>query len=222
MFAPSPGPPGRTGHPTRLSPSMKGLWFAMSITTLASTVPAHKTAAPFTAIELKGARRQLSGFIQQQADELAGRLGFGWQPLADAPSTYQQLRGALDHSLTTLEPLPVSSENSVAVIYTRPEVNFAFRFWHDVSHVQHGLSFALEDELELALWHLGVLAGGGLSPESLAYRLFQADVLGQLFLIGLAGRFPFDQEEFVLGCAVVGLEAGVLTEIRRTPGSLDE
>lgn len=191
----------------------------MSTPTLASTVPVNKPRAPFSAIELAEARQQLSAFIRQQADELAGRLGFGWRPVMDAPSTYQQLRGALDHSLDTQEPLPVSSENSASVIYDGPEVNFAFRFWHDVSHVQHGLSFALEDELELALWHLDVLKRAGAAPESIAYRLLEADLLGQLLLMGIVGRFPFDQEEFVLGCALLGLDRGLLAEIRRIPRS---
>lgn len=105
------------------------------------------------------------------------------------------------------------------MIYTTPEVNFAFRFWHDVSHVQHGLSFGLEDELELALWHLDVLERDGLRPDSLAYRLLQADIVGQLLLMGLASRFPFDQKEFVLGCITLGMEPGVLAEIRRVPKS---
>lgn len=191
----------------------------MSTTTLASTVPPNKPWAPFSAIELAEARQRLSAFINQQAGELAGRLGFGWRPVVNAPSTYQQLRGALDHSLNTLEPLPVSSENSASVIYDSPEVNFAFRFWHDVSHVQHGLSFALEDELELALWHLDVLERAGVAHESIAYRLLQADLLGQLLLMGLAGRFPFDQEEFVLTSAFLGWEQGLLTEVRRVPRS---
>ncbi|WOQ17596.1 hypothetical protein [Raineyella sp. W15-4] len=190
----------------------------MSTFTLASTAVSDKSSTPLSAFELQAARRQLSAFVDAQADDLAARLGFGRAPVVAAPSTYQQLRGALDRSLTTKDPLPVSSENSATVIYDRPEVNFAFRFWHDVSHVQHGLSFSLEDELELALWHLGVLEHGGLSPESLAYRLFQADVLGQLLLMGLAGRFPFDQEKFVIGCVVLGLDQGLLAEIRRTPG----
>lgn len=194
----------------------------MSTTTLASTVPVNKPRTPFSAIELAEARRQLSAFINEQADELAGRLGFGWRPVVDAPSTYQQLRGALDHSLNILEPLPVSSENSASVIYDDPEVNFAFRFWHDVSHVQHGLSFALEDELELALWHLKVLEQSGTARESIAYRLLEADLLGQLLLLGLVGRFPFDQEQFVLTCALLGLDRGLLAEIRRTPGACDE
>ncbi|AZZ39727.1 hypothetical protein C0Z10_08135 [Acidipropionibacterium jensenii] len=193
----------------------------MSITTLASTVPTDKPRTRVTGLQIQSARRDLSDIVQRQADELAGQLGFGWQAVAAAPSTYQQLRGAVDYSLVSKKPLPVSSENSATVIYTGPEVNFAFRFWHDVSHVRHGLSFALEDELELALWHLGVLERGGLSPESLAYRLFQADIVGQLLLMGLAGRFPFDQEQFVLGCIVLGMESGVLAEIRRTPETRD-
>ncbi|SDB87263.1 hypothetical protein GA0111570_105313 [Raineyella antarctica] len=194
----------------------------MSVITLASTASPNKPRAPFTAVELQAARQQLSAFVDQQADDLAGRLGFGWHPVVDAPSTYQQLRGAIDRSLATKEPLPVSSENSASVVYDRPEVNFAFRFWHDVSHVQHGLSFALEDELELALWHLNVLEQSGTTRDSIAYRLLEADLLGQLLLMGLVGRFPFDQEEFVLSCALLGMERGLLTEIRRTPGARDE
>lgn len=172
--------------------------------------------------ELAEARQLLSAFIVTHADATVERLGFGWKPTAEAPSTYQQLRGALAHSLVTGEPLPVSDEHSGSVIYTRPDVNYAFRFWHDISHVQHGLSFELPDELELALWHLDVLRRGSVAPGDLQYRLLEADLVGQLLLMGLAKRFPYDQESFVLDCAERGLEQGLLAEIRRVPEPGDE
>lgn len=167
---------------------------------------------------LAHARRLLSAFITTHADATAQRLGFGWTAGPSAPSTYQQLRGAVAHCQATGEPLLVSSEHSDSVIYTRPEVNHAFRFWHDVSHVRRGLSFELPDELELALWHLDVLRRGGAEPASLQYRLLEADLVGQLLLMGLAKRFPYDQEDFVLDCAERGLDYGLLAEIRRIPG----
>jgi hypothetical protein len=40
--------------------------------------------------------------------------------------------------------------------------------------------------------------------------------------MGIVGRFPFDQEQFVLTCVLLGLDQGLLAEIRRTPGARDE
>lgn len=162
-----------------------------------------------------GARVNLSRFVRQQADQAAEKVGFGWIGTPEAPATYPQLRAAFAHSTKTGEPLPVSSEYCDDTVFMEPSDNVAFRFWHDVSHCRLGLSFALPDEWELTLWHLDQLLAAGYAPSSLEYQLLRLDLLGQVILLGIAGRFPFNQGEFTRTCHEMGIDVGVLTELRR-------
>jgi hypothetical protein len=165
--------------------------------------------------DLAKARHNLTDFVRSRAEQTAAELGFGWLGTALAPSTYQQLRGAFEHSKQTGEPLPVSSLYCENTVYLTPGDNVRFRFFHDVHHVRLGVSFALEDEWELALWHLADLERAGYSEESLEYRLLQADVIGQIIIVGIAGRFPWNQGTFTRTCAELGLDTGIFREMRR-------
>ncbi|AKE89618.1 hypothetical protein [Rhodococcus aetherivorans] len=165
--------------------------------------------------ELPAARARLSEFVRTFAEFTRGSVGFGWTPCPTAPSTYEALQTAFARSSATGEPLPVSSEHTEPVIYTSAGVNLAHRFVHDVHHVRLGLSFELADELELALWHLDRLRAAGFGRHSLEYALFHADLIGQVLVNGLGHRFPADQERFALDCVRLGIDAGVLLELRR-------
>lgn len=162
-----------------------------------------------------GARITLSRFVREQAEHAASELGFHWVGVAEAPSTYPQLRAAFAHSKATAEPLPISNLFCDDTVFMEPSDNVAFRFWHDTAHCRLGLSFSLPDEWELALWHLEQLEQVGLGAETREYQLLRLDLLGQILLMGLAGRFPFNQGEFTRTCAQLGLDAGVLAELRR-------
>ncbi|QGH68688.1 hypothetical protein [Pseudactinotalea sp. HY158] len=175
-------------------------------------------AEAFT-VEVGLARLLLGNFIDVRARDLERQLGFGMAAVEAAPSTYQQLRGAVERSQDTGAALPVSSLFCADSIYLSPVVNQRFRFWHDVSHVQRGLSFELPDEMELALWHLDELVAAGFEPDSMAYRMFEADLVGQLLLMGLIGRFPLRQWDFVLDALRFGLHAALLEEVRRVPAT---
>lgn len=162
-------------------------------------------------------RLDLSRFIRQRACQTANEVGFGWVGTPSAPSTYQQLRGAFNHSTSSGAPLPISNLFCDSTIYPAKEDNVRFRFWHDVHHVKLGLSFRLEDELELALWHLDQAAQACILPGTPVYELLQADLIGQVLLMALIRRFPIDQADFVTTCTQVGLMTGLLDEIRRVP-----
>ncbi|MFI8771886.1 hypothetical protein ACIGKQ_06965 [Gordonia sp. NPDC062954] len=105
--------------------------------------------------------------------------------------------------------------NSASVILTSPDANFAWRFVHDIAHVERGLSFSLPDEYELALWHLSELERDGFSTDSFEYAFLKADTLGQVIINAVVRRFPADQELFDLECQLYGFEQGILREIRR-------
>ena len=94
----------------------------------------------------------------------------------------------------------------------RSRLWLAFRFWHDVNHVRRGLSFDLVDELELANWHLAELTGTGFGPETTAWQLLHADLVGQIYVMALVRRFPLDQGSFWADCVRRGFDEAVLTE----------
>lgn len=167
--------------------------------------------------EVNQARRRLTGWVFAAATAKARDCGFGWTPRPDAPSTYPDLCAAHSRSAESGASLPVSSENSTSVILTSSDANFAWRFVHDIAHVERGLSFSLPDEYELALWHLSELERDGFSTDSLEYAFLKADTLGQVIINAVARRFPADQELFDLECQLYGFEQGILREIRREP-----
>ncbi|MFT4011298.1 MAG: hypothetical protein QM655_14785 [Nocardioidaceae bacterium] len=172
--------------------------------------------ARFTpAVGIRGARLNCVRLTAEMARRTEELVGFPYVATKTAPSTAQQLIGAYEHSVRTGEPYPVSSEFCDSTIYFEPVSNWEYRFWHDVSHRQLGLAFTLEDEWALGIYHLEQVAVFGLGPGTLEYDLFRCDIFGQLILLGVAHRFPFDQGRFALECVERGVEAGVLAELRR-------
>jgi hypothetical protein len=169
--------------------------------------------------ELLEAMTTLSAFILRRAHELRAKLGFGWVPAVDAPDTYPDLLQAFRRSQQTGQPLPVSSQHNESVIYVSLHVNSAMRFYHDVRHVQTGLTFDLVDELELAQVQLGELAAAGYPPSSLVWQLLHADLAGQAYLLAVSGQFPVDQRGFALDCVRQGLDRAVITTARRQRAS---
>lgn len=198
---------------TKLSATATGTISAPS--NLQATAKVQRSSIPDATYNR--AVRRLAAFIQTQANTTAATVGFGWQAVTNAPSTYPQLRGAYATSLANQSPLPVSSLFCEDTVFGDPVVNIAFRFWHDVHHVRLGLSFELPDELELALWHLGELERAGFGTASLEYALLEADAVGQVLLMGLARRFPFNQAVFARTCVERGLAEGLAAELRRIP-----
>lgn len=165
--------------------------------------------------EIHDARARLSSWVVERAEATAQRVGFRWAPTAHAPSTYADLCIAVFASGVVGHPLAVSSQHSDAVILISPEANYAWRFVHDVAHVERRLTFSLPDEFALALWHLDELERDGFSPDTLEYAFLKADTLGQVIVNATARRFPEDHARFALECQKYGFEQGILREIAR-------
>lgn len=165
--------------------------------------------------DIEIARHRLSDWVGECEADAVRRLGFLWHTTLDAPSAYPDLLAAYKRSVLTGDPLPVSATDSASVIFTSPRTNFAWRFVHDVAHVERRLSFSLADEFELGMWHLSELKRAGFSPASLEYAFLKADTLGQVVINAVTHRFPLDQELFDLECQHYDFIHGVLREIRR-------
>jgi hypothetical protein len=158
----------------------------------------------------------LSQFVVAEADKVAAEVGFSYQPGPEASCQFATLQRTFAACAQTGEPLLVSDENSDSVIFRPPSVNFAMRFWHDVSHVRRNLTFDLVDELELSLWHLSVLEAAGYPPSCLVWQLLHADLVGQVYVMSLTRRFPLDQRRFAEGCISASFDQAVLDEARET------
>jgi hypothetical protein len=172
-----------------------------------------------TDISMEGARwlaqakANLSRFIRSQALATAELSGFAWVPDATAPSEYPVLRRAVLRSRLTGEPLPVSDEHSAETVYDSPETNYAFRFWHDMTHVSLDQNFELDAEITVARAHLAVLAASGWGPGTLEYELLHADTLGQALCSATSGDFPVDQPCFARRAVTSTLGEAIRAEL---------
>jgi hypothetical protein len=118
-----------------------------------------------------------------------------WRASNNAPETFAALRQAY----STLGHIPVSTVGSETSIYGDAGVNMAFRAWHDAIHLRHGLSFAPEDEIEVA--HIQCASVGIARDKALLW----AGVAGQVRYFEAFGEFPTDQTAFVLDYVACGI-----------------
>lgn len=169
----------------------------------------------FTEADLEEARTALTAFVTERAEATAQRLGFGYQPAPDAPNTWADLKTAWQHSLATNAPLQVFDGASGSVIFNEPEANFAFRYWHDVTHLERGRSFSNAHELDMTAYHLQQAEEHGITRGSLAWRLFQADTLGQVLHWAFYRRYVTNQRVFILNCVRYGFPDALLAEASR-------
>lgn len=144
----------------------------------------------------------LAGAVLQQASITKRRLGFGWKPTHVAPDTLEELRDEYRASSRSKgrRQFRVWSGGSDATVYGSPDANYAFRFWHDITHVESGLGLTFQEELETAQLQVNQLAGAGIPAG--AVDLFRIDTQGQTHYADLTGgAFPADQlafAEFIL------------------------
>ena len=169
----------------------------------------------YTDDELTTAREQLTGFVTRMAAETAHRLGFGWIATLDAPNNWKALKAAWQHSLRTKEPLPVFSGGSESVIFTSPQANWAYRFWHDVTHLERERNFTSPHELDMAAFHLWEAERVGLERGSLSWRLLHADAVGNVLHWAVLREFAIDQRTFIVNYLRFGAEDALLAEMAR-------
>lgn len=170
----------------------------------------------FGETELEEARIELSEFVQLMADQARDRLGFGWQARPDAPNTWAELREAWQHSLSSGDALPVFDGANSSAIFTSPEAHLAYRFWHDVTHLERNRNFTNPHELDMASYHLFQAEKHGLERGSLPWRLLHADAVGQVLHWSVIHEFVINQRIFVLNYVQFGVEAALLAEMART------
>ena len=113
----------------------------------------------------------------------------------DTPQTYAQLKALLDSGKRLL----VWSGGCEQTIYTHPNINVAFRAWHDHCHWVGGYDFSLEGEIAACdLQCRQLLEHHGDNPVTRCWcALIRAEVIGQALYYQRHKRFPEDQRAFV-------------------------
>lgn len=112
-----------------------------------------------------------------------------------APDSFAKLLTAYEKARRCGAPLPVYAGDCELSIYGSPEVNHAFRAWHDSMHVELGAEFDDVGEHTIAVKGYHRLIAEGVSRED-ASAVF-ADVWGQYEYEQRHGVFPHDQAAFV-------------------------
>lgn len=155
---------------------------------------------------------QLGCFATLKAGELAEQLGFGWAPLPKAPSNFRQVVEAFSISVSTGQPFPVSDLYCEDTIYPRPESSWAFRLWHDMTHVHLSADFSLAGELSVSLDQIRAFRSAGYEQPTAEYQLLQADTIGQTLCFDRTGHFPVNQLLFAARCLEHGIASAIELE----------
>lgn len=169
----------------------------------------------FDKTELARARETLTAFVWERAEAARARTGVAWQFTPDAPNTYRALRRAWDTSLAEGVPLPISNTDCESVIFTTPDGNAAYRYWHDVTHLERERNFTNPHELDMAHFHLWDAEQQGLTRGSLAWRLLRADAMGNVLHWSIYREYVLNQEVFILNAVQFGLDAALVAEAAR-------
>lgn len=127
--------------------------------------------------------------------ELAARYVPVFIVADDAPSTYRQLQEHMDAGKTMI----VASEGSNNTIFAVPEVNFAFRAWHDWCHWKGGFDFSLYGESAACCMQLDQMYGRfGVNWHTNQWAEYlKAEVIGQRQYYEKYCAYIDDQRGFV-------------------------
>lgn len=114
---------------------------------------------------------------------------------AEAPASF----GELCAQMSTVGAIVPWSGASDATIYSAPEINHAFRAWHDWHHWAGGLDFSPEAEARVCQRQIAeMLDLHGLNAVTERWvRILDAEINGQVAYFARWGRFPDNQRAFV-------------------------
>ena len=126
---------------------------------------------------------------------IANKLTGGFLVSDTAPTTFGQLIAQCNRD----KLVTVWSGASETTIYGDPEVNYAFRAWHDWCHWQSNHDFSESGEeavLKMQCAHITALFGD--TPGTRHWhKILEAEIIGQKQHHKTFGYFPTDQFAFV-------------------------
>jgi hypothetical protein len=117
----------------------------------------------------------------------------GWDVVPQGPGSLTELVDAVART----GRIPVDKRYSAATIFGEPEINCAFRAWHDWTHYHYMKPFTLTGETEVAQLQLADLATVYGAKFADRYKaILYAEVIGQALAFEITGKFPDDQISF--------------------------
>lgn len=118
----------------------------------------------------------------------------GFDVSADAPDTFEGLQA---HYAATGRVL-VWNGASGQTIFSTPEANYAFRAWHDFTHLKFHTNFTLTGEAQTCDAQIAdMLETVGRWTWILA-PILQAEIVGQALYEAKHGKFPVNQRAFTV------------------------
>lgn len=142
------------------------------------------------------ARQQLSRVVEHLSIMVSAQRKILPDFRPDAPNEYTELLKA-GSKMAFTGRLPIWNGASETAIYLHSSTNMQFRFWHDMGHLETGLSFSAADEEKLQrAHHIPLIERFGVERGSLAWKLYEADTVGQIEHYLAFGDFPADQLRF--------------------------
>ena len=118
----------------------------------------------------------------------------------EAPSSLESLLNRWLCEVDGDRTIAVSNAHSDRTVFGAPEVNHAFRAWHDWAHIRHRLPFTPEGEHAAYLLQLDDMRRvcGAITNARALRNLLWAEVVGQVQYELTHGEFPDDQVAFVV------------------------
>lgn len=147
--------------------------------------------------QLNAARKNLSNVIIKIAHNISKSLNIGFEESNNAPNTFKQLKEHYKNIKNSGGTFKVYSGGCDTTIYTSLHANYAFRFWHDITHLTYDLGFSTNDEIETAKKQMEVLKKY-IPADSLEFKLFYADTIGQTEYYADHKDFVKDQMAYVV------------------------
>jgi len=126
---------------------------------------------------------------------MARNLVGEWEVSVDAPSTFTELKTRLDAG----RPLVVYGGGSEQTIFVDPEVNHAFRAWHDWTHWTYNFDFSVDGELRTyGAQCTDLMERYGSTDDAARWlTILRADIVGQRLYYERHKRYVTDQRAFV-------------------------
>jgi len=129
-------------------------------------------------------------------------------PCENAPDTMSAL---LEWWHGDEKEMPVYSGASEKTIWSSPEINYAFRAWHDSIHVMYNYDFSFKGELLTARMQI-TLTEEYLKTDQFSDLLW-CEIAGQVGYFAAFNKFPEDQKEFVYRLLANGVRSGMEGEM---------
>lgn len=146
----------------------------------------------------------LSEKVEAIAFEKLAQHGYvGVAAVEDAPNSYTQLTKAY-YSRSHGNRFLVWNGASETSVYNGCRVNYLFRAWHDLLHIELEAQFDEEGEYRCANYQCSHS-----SLTDLERQIIWIDIVDQFRFEKLTGEFPVDQKKFAYTVITQGFDAAV-------------